>query len=139
MYKILGWGHYKRFLFCKLYFANFICCMVRGAGFPQNPITNTLQSVWFSSTTCDINTPTLPPQVCITYKKNNGVCLVDRQRLLAMKTVCWGYTCTRNKYTEWKRRKTRLVQINTQKYFTMSSLQNYHTLLLQESHSSYIK
>lgn len=50
-----------------------------------------------------------------------------------------GYTCTWNKYTEWKRRKTRLVQINTQKYFTMSSLQNYHTFLLQESHSSYIK
>lgn len=69
---------------------------------------------------------------------------MDGQRLLAMKTVCRGYTCrgytcTWNKYTEWKRRKTRLVQINTQKYFTMSSLQNYHTFLLQESHSSYIK
>lgn len=30
-----------------------------------------------------------------------------------------GYMCTWNKYTEWKRRKTRLVQINTQKYFTI--------------------
>lgn len=69
MYKILGWGHYKRFLFCKSYLGNFICCMVRGDVFPQNPITNTLQSVWFSSTTYDINTPTLPPQVCLIYKK----------------------------------------------------------------------